>query len=78
MRLHPLPAPEIWEMRDFQDSKGGTLDEIPDSRERELIQPTFSRKTEHKVRDGVVMPVTTVTHNYSCLKKLQRWKWRRA
>jgi hypothetical protein len=24
---------------DFQVSKGGTLDEIPDSRERELIEP---------------------------------------
>jgi hypothetical protein len=34
-------------MRDSQDSKGGTLDEMPDSRERELTEPTFSRKTGH-------------------------------
>ena len=36
-------------MRDSQDSKGGTLDEKPD-RERELIEPTSSRKTGHQVR----------------------------
>jgi hypothetical protein len=34
-------------MRDFQDSKGGTIDEMPDSRERELIELTSIRKTEH-------------------------------
>jgi hypothetical protein len=38
------------------DSKGGTLDEMPDSRERELIEPTSSRKTGHQVRDGVATP----------------------
>jgi hypothetical protein len=27
---------ETWEVRNSQDSKGGTLDEIPDSRERNL------------------------------------------
>ena len=48
-------APETWEVRDSQDSKGGTLDEVPDSRERELIEPTFSRKTGHQVRDGVAI-----------------------
>ena len=32
-------------MRDSQESKGGALDEMPDSRERELIEPTSSRKT---------------------------------
>jgi hypothetical protein len=35
-------------VRGSQDSKGGTLDEMPDSRERELIEPTSSRKTEIK------------------------------
>ena len=49
-------APETWEVRDSQDSKGGTLDEMPDSRERELIEPTSSRKTGHQVRDGVAIP----------------------
>jgi hypothetical protein len=49
-------APETWEVRDSQDSKGGTLGEMPDSRERELIEPTSSRKTGHPVTDGVAMP----------------------
>ena len=49
-------APETWEVRDSQESKGGTLDEMPDSRERELIEPTSSRKTGHQVRDGVAIP----------------------
>ena len=44
--LPPPPnAPETWEVKDFQDSKGGTLDEMPHSRERELVEPISSRKT---------------------------------
>jgi hypothetical protein len=38
-------AQETWEVRDSQDSKGGTLDVMPDNRERELIELTSSRKT---------------------------------
>jgi hypothetical protein len=38
------------------DSNGGTLDEMPYSGERELVEPTSSRKTGHQVRDGVVIP----------------------
>jgi hypothetical protein len=49
-------APETWEVKDSQESKGGTLDEMPNSRERELIEPTSSRKTRHQVRDGVAIP----------------------
>jgi hypothetical protein len=49
----PRNAPETWEVR---DSKGGTLDEMPNSRERELIEPTSSRNTEHQVRDAVAIP----------------------
>jgi hypothetical protein len=49
-------APETWEVRDFQDSKGGTLDEMPDSREREITEPNSSRKTGHQVRDGFATP----------------------
>ena len=45
-------APETWEVRDSQDSKGGTFDEMPNSRERELIEPTYSRKTGHKGGGG--------------------------
>ena len=41
---------ETWEVRDSQDSKGGTLDEMPNSRERKLIEPTSSRKTGHQMR----------------------------
>jgi hypothetical protein len=32
-------------MRDYQDSKGRTLEESSDSREREFIEPTSIRKT---------------------------------
>jgi hypothetical protein len=35
-------------VRDSQDSKGGTLDEMPYSGERELVESTSSRKTEHQ------------------------------
>jgi hypothetical protein len=52
----PQNAPEIWEVRDSQESKGGTLDEKPHNRERELIEPTSSRKTGDQVRDGVAIP----------------------
>jgi hypothetical protein len=43
-------------VRDSQDLKEGTLDEMPNSRERELTESTSSRKTGHQVRDGVVIP----------------------
>jgi hypothetical protein len=35
-------------VRDSQDSKKGTLDEIPNNGERELEEPTSSRKTGHQ------------------------------
>jgi hypothetical protein len=38
---------ETWEVRDAQDSKRGTLDEMPNSGERELVESTSSRKTGH-------------------------------
>ena len=34
----------------------GLKDEMPDSRERERVDPTSSRKTEHQVREGVAIP----------------------
>jgi hypothetical protein len=49
-------APETWEVRESQNLKGGTLDEMPCSRKRELIDPTSSRKTGHQVWDGVAIP----------------------
>ena len=52
----PKNAPETWEVRDSQDSKGGALDEMLNSRERKLVKPTSSRKTGHQVRAGVAIP----------------------
>jgi len=40
-------APETWEMRESQDSKGGTLDKMPNSGERGRVESTSSRKTGH-------------------------------
>jgi hypothetical protein len=37
------------EVKDSQDSKGGTLDEMPYSGEKELVASTTSRKTGHQV-----------------------------
>jgi hypothetical protein len=49
-------VPETWEVRDSQDSKGGTLDEMLYSGERELVEPTSSRETGYQVKNGVAMP----------------------
>ena len=49
-------VPETWGVRDSQASKGGTLNEMPYSGERKLVEPTSSRKTGHQVRDGVAIP----------------------
>ena len=46
---------EFWEVRGSQDSKAGTLDEMPYSREREFIESTSSRKTRHQVRKEVAI-----------------------
>jgi hypothetical protein len=51
-----MSALETWELKDYQDSKGGTLHEELDSREREIIDPTSNRKTGHQMRDGVAIP----------------------
>ena len=48
-------AQETREVKYSLDSKGGTLDEMPNNREREIIEPTSSRKTEQQVRDGVAI-----------------------
>ena len=71
--------PENWEMRDSQDSKEGTLDEMPYTGEREVVEPTSSLKTCNQVRGGVAIPQSkTLTHICSCLKELHGQKWRRA
>jgi hypothetical protein len=56
-------------VRDSLDSKRGILDEIPYSREKELVEPIPSRKTGYQVRDGVAIPqAKPLTHNCSYLK----------
>ena len=44
-------SPETWLVYNSQDSKGWTLDEMPDSRERDLIEPTSSRKTGNQMSE---------------------------
>jgi hypothetical protein len=43
-------------VRESQDSKRGTLDKMLYIGERELVEPLSSRKTEHQVKDRVVIP----------------------
>jgi hypothetical protein len=72
-RMHQSPG--RWET--LRTQREGTLDEMPDSRERELIELTSSRKTGHQMKEGR----PTHRHNSdhcSCLKELQGWKWRGA
>jgi hypothetical protein len=49
-RIHQRPG--RWETSRTQR----TLDEMPDSRKRELTEPPSSRKTGHQVKDGVAIP----------------------
>jgi hypothetical protein len=49
-------VPETWEVRESQDSKGGNLDEMLYSGEREVVESTCSRKTGHQMKDGVAIP----------------------
>jgi hypothetical protein len=41
------------EVKDSQDSKGGTLDEMTYSGGRKLVEHTSSKKTGHQLRDGL-------------------------
>jgi hypothetical protein len=45
---------------------------MPDSRERELIEPTSSRKTGHQVKDGVAIP-----QSHLCSIIVPVWKYYR-
>jgi hypothetical protein len=49
-------APETWEVKDSWDSKGGNLDIMPDSRERDLIESTSNRKRGHQMREKGAIP----------------------
>ena len=44
-------------MRDTQDSKGGPLDEMPDSWERELLESIFSGRIRHQVKEWGCLPI---------------------
>jgi hypothetical protein len=57
---------ETWGVRDSRDSKGETLDEMSDSRDRELLAGRWGIKLR-----GGNPTVTILTHNCSCLKELQ-------
>jgi hypothetical protein len=46
---------ETWVLIDSQESKGYNLNEMPNSRERELIEPTSSRNTGHQGREEVAI-----------------------
>ena len=45
----PSVISETWEVRDPKDSKGGTLEEMPYSGERELVESSSSGGTGHQV-----------------------------
>jgi hypothetical protein len=49
-------VPGTWEIRDSGESKGGILDEMPNSGKRELVEFTSSRRQGTKWRDGVTIP----------------------
>jgi hypothetical protein len=74
--LHNIP--ETWEVRDSQVSKGGTLDKMPNSREKEFIEPTSNRNRTSSEGWGYHSTVKTLTLNCPCLKELQGQKWRGA
>jgi hypothetical protein len=49
-------VPETWKVRESQDSKRGTLDEMPYTGECELLKSISSRKTGYQVRNGLIIP----------------------
>ena len=57
-------------MRDSQDSKGGILDEMPDSREQELREPTSNRKANEG--EGGQPPVTEVPRPDTVTEAMER------
>ena len=46
---NPLKCSRDLEVREPQNSKGKTLDEMPNGGEKELVESTSSRKTEYQV-----------------------------
>ena len=62
---------------DSQDIKGGNLNEIPYSGEKELVEPTSIWKMASSEGKGCYPIVKILTHNCCWLKELRGWKWRR-
>ena len=60
-------------MRDAQDSKGGTLHEMPNSGEREPEKCTFSRKTGHQVEGWGYHPTVKNSNPELFLSKRIAW-----
>ena len=68
---------ETWEVRDSQNSEVGTLDEMPNSEERELVESTSSRKTEHQVEGWNCLPTLKNSDPGLLLSKgTSETKWR--
>jgi hypothetical protein len=61
-----------------QDSKVGILDEMPESREKELVDLIPTSNTGYQMREEGHSIVTTLSHNCSYLKEWRGWKWRGA
>jgi len=71
-------VPETWEVRDSQDSKGETLDEMSNSGEREVIDLIPLERQDIKWRDAVViLHSKTLIQNCPCLKELLEENWKR-
>jgi hypothetical protein len=73
----PQNVPETWDVRDSQDSKRGTLDEMPYSGERKLVEPTSSRDRASSEGKVAIPRSKTLNPNCSCLKELQGWRPRK-
>ena len=59
-------------MREALDSERGTLEEVPNSRERELVESPPVETQSITWKDGVAIPQSkTLTQNCSCLKELK-------
>ena len=69
----PSVISETWEVRDPKDSKGGTLEEMPYSGERELVESSSSGGTGHQVERWGCHPTVkkALTQNCFYLKELQ-------
>ena len=62
-----------------QDSKEGTIDEMPYNGKRDTCRSHLHQKARASREEwGCYPTVKTLTHNCSCLKELQGWKLRQS